>query len=303
MSKFDTLNAFPGVEESVRRRPAAHPVAGFSAAPEEVGRERSKNVWTIEVDRIVPDPDQPRKEFDPEALDRLAASLKAKGQLQPIQVRWDAGMERYIVLMGERRWRAANVAGIAKLQCVVRDAPLSEEEKLALQLVENCLREDLSPIEQARAYRTLMTRQGWTQDDLAGQLSVSRTLVIRALSLLKLPDAIQNQVEQGGLTASHAYEISKLADPAAQIRLAETAVEQGLTRDDVAKQARDAPKRAKGKPTTKRLPAVAVYRLGGYRIEIGRKAGIDPATAADALQEAAERLRASITPAADQEAA
>jgi len=293
MSKHDKFMNLDTIGESIgdfARGPAQPRTSPRGLPADQVGKERARNVWTIDRERIIPDPDQPRKEFDPEALERLAASLRDKGQLQPIQVRWDEGAERFVVLVGERRWRAAGLAGLAKLQCIVRDADLSDEERLSIQLVENCLREDLSPMEQARAFRSLMDRQGWTQEKLAEELAVSRPVVVKALSLLKLPGPIQEQVEAGALSPSHAHEIVKIEDPAAQIRLAATVVEQGLTRDDVARQVKGAPRR---KPAAKKAQTVAVLRLGGYRIEITRKAGIEPSSAAAALREAAEKYEAA----------
>lgn len=304
MSKHDKLAGLASIGESIgdfdRTVPAA---AGPRALPaDQVGRERSKDVWSIEVDRIVPDPDQPRKEFDGDALVRLAESLKTRGQLQPIQVRWDTGLGRYVVLMGERRWRAAQAAGLAKLQCVVREKAPDDDERLSLQLVENCLREDLSPMEQARAFRTLMDRRGWTQEKLAAELAVSRTIVVRALSLLKLPDAVQEHVEQGGLAPSVAYELSKVDDPDEQVRLAAATVKGGLTRDDVAKQVRTTAAKKK-KPAAKKLPPALVWRLNGYRVEVARKAGVDALEAAAVLEEAAARVRELIAGKAGQEAA
>lgn len=290
--KHEMLRANLGnIKESLGDFDRSAPVAagvGPRATPAKlIGVTRSRDVSEIEVERIVPDPDQPRKEFDEEALERLAASLRRKGQLQPIQVRWDEGMGRYVVLLGERRWRAAQLAGMARLQCVVRETPLSDDDRLAIQVIENCLREDLTPMEQAHAFRSLMDREEWTVERLADELAVSKGHVAKILSLLKLPEPVQRRVEQGGLGSSAAYEIAKLDDPAAQIRLAETAVEQKLTREDVARQVRTAPQKKKAR----RVQTTAVYRLGGYKITVERKAGIDPESLYAALLEAAEKNR------------
>ena len=120
---------------------------------------KSKNAVEIPLEKIT-DRDQPRDEFDAEALGRLAESLKARGQLQPIRVRWDQGSERYMIVVGERRWRAAQDGGIALAGAVVVDGPIATAELLAIQLVENCLREDLKPVEQAKAYKALMELNG-----------------------------------------------------------------------------------------------------------------------------------------------
>jgi len=301
--KHEMLNANLGnIRESLGNFDRSAPASAIgprAASPKMVGVTRSRDVSEIEIDRIAPDPDQPRKEFDAEALERLAESLRTRGQLQPIQVRWSDDAGRYVVLIGERRWRAAQIAGLTKLQCVVREAAIGDDERLSIQLIENALREDLSPVEQARAFRTLMHRQGWTGERLADELAVSKSQVAKALSLLKLPAAVQEQVEQGGLAPSAAYELAKLDDPTAQVRLAAAVVEQGLTRDDVVKQVRGASTARKKKPAVKKLPPAMVWRLNGYRVEVARKAGVEAREAVAVLREAAARIEASLEGDAD----
>jgi ParB family chromosome partitioning protein len=204
---------------------------GRPARLEGVRGDRSA-AW-IAVDRIERDPDQPREEFDPEALERLAQSLKTRGQLQPIRVRWEEGRGVYLILAGERRWRAAKIAALPELQCVIHDGDLADDERLALQLVENALRDDLRPVEQARAYRRLMDARGWTMTDLAAELNLHQTTVSRALALLELPEPVQDQVEQGALAPSVAAEITKLPDPEDRAVVAAAAVAQKLTRTEV----------------------------------------------------------------------
>src|SRR5206468_5331750 len=111
------------------------------------------------------------KEFEPGALERLAESLKERGQLQPIRVRWEAGMDKWVIIAGERRWRAATLAGLATVAAVEASGPLTDDEILGDQLVENCVREDLKPIEQARAFKALMDRNDWSAIRLAKALS------------------------------------------------------------------------------------------------------------------------------------
>src|SRR5262245_10602659 len=147
------------------------PPATAAADPYE-GRKQLREACAIRVDRIVPDPEQPRKEFDPEALARLAESLKTRGQLQPIRVRWDQSRGGYVVVVGERRWRAAQLAGLETVTCVVVTGAPTAAELLEDQLVENALREDLKPVEQARAFRTLMRDLGLTQQQLADRLQI-----------------------------------------------------------------------------------------------------------------------------------
>jgi ParB family transcriptional regulator, chromosome partitioning protein len=213
----------PGMDPSTALRRPAH-LEGLS---------KEKAGARIAIDRIVRDEAQPREEFDEEALARLAESLRTRGQLQPIRVRWDEGRGAYVILVGERRWRAARLAGLAELSCIVVDGEMPADERLMIQLVENALREDLRPIEQARAYRALMEARGWSGNQLAKELHIAQSSVVRALSLLDLPEPVQARVEQGSLAATVAHELTKLNDPAVQAELAATIVDQQLTRSEV----------------------------------------------------------------------
>ena len=142
---------------------------------------------SIQVDRVAPDPNQPRKEFEPESLRQLADSLKERGQLQPIRVRWDAAMERWVIIAGERRWRAAVHAGLPTITAVEATKPLTDDEILEEQLIENCVREDLKPIEQARAYKALIDPRGISQRQLAEKLRIAQATVAKTLALLDAP--------------------------------------------------------------------------------------------------------------------
>jgi ParB family chromosome partitioning protein len=232
---------------SMTRLPAAAEAA--AADPEArsfEGRSRLKTACEIRLDRIVADPNQPRVEFDPESLQRLASSLRQRGQLQPIRVRWDEAMDRYVVVVGERRWRAAGLAGMASIACVVASGNPSPEEILEDQLIENCLREDLRPIEQARAFRALLTRLGISQRQLAERLQVSPPTITRALALLELPDSIQSSVDAGEIAPHTAYEISKIGDAAVQAEVADQAARGRLRRDDMREMVTRAPRQGRG---------------------------------------------------------
>lgn len=210
------------------------------------GRSRLKSACEIRLDRIVADPNQPRVEFDPDALNRLAASLRQRGQLQPIRVRWDDALDRYVVVVGERRWRAAGLAGLTAIACVVAPGNAAAEEILEDQLIENCLREDLKPIEQAKAFRTLLTRLGISQRQLAERLQVSPPTITRALALLDLPDSIQSSVEAGEIAPHTAYEISKIDDAATQVEVAAQAAQGRLRRDDMRELVTRTPRQSRG---------------------------------------------------------
>lgn len=219
------------------------------------GVSKSRNAAEIPVEKIQADPDQPREEFDAEALDRLAESIKTRGQLQPIRVRWEEDRGAYVILCGERRWRAAKMAGVETMSCVVIEGPIEPSELLALQLVENCLREDLRPIEQARAFRALIERQRISTRQLARELSVPQSSVVKALSLLDLPESVQEQVEAGRISTGTAYEVSRVADPADQTEIAARVIAEKLTRQEAVEAIRS---RTSGKPVRSRTVEMTV---------------------------------------------
>jgi ParB family chromosome partitioning protein len=248
MGKLDELRRTAGgnVDESMgtfltKSDASARATAGGPRPPDPrtQGVSRAKErVVEISTDRIGRDPNQPREEFDEEGLTRLAESLKSKGQLQPIRVRWDDSRELYVLVCGERRWRAARMAGMLTMTAVVHEEPLEPGEMLALQLIENCIREDLRPVEQAKAFKNLMERNGWSASELGRQLNLIPSVITRALALLDMPADIQDQVEQGLLAPRTAYEISKVEDPTQKRELAERAVAEKLTRDEVIEEVR-----------------------------------------------------------------
>jgi ParB family chromosome partitioning protein len=171
----------------------------------------------LPIESLTPNPFQPRKTFTPEALEELAASIRTSGVLQPLVVRQRG--DRHEILVGERRWRAAQQAGLSHVPAVVREA--TDAEALELALVENLLREDLNPLEQADAYQRLLAEFGWTQDDLAGRIGKDRSSIANALRLRRLPDIIQDDLRAGRLTMGHARALLGLPTPAAQLRLRE----------------------------------------------------------------------------------
>jgi ParB family transcriptional regulator, chromosome partitioning protein len=179
----------------------------------------SPGLATVElpIDSITPNPNQPRKDFDDKALRELSASLRQSGVLQPVVVRRLG--EGYQLVVGERRWRAARLAGITRIPAVIREA--SDAESLELALVENLLREDLNPMEEAEAYQRLLAEFGWTQEELAQRVARDRSSVANCLRLLKLPDLIQADLRAGRLTMGHARALLSLDSPAEQLRLRE----------------------------------------------------------------------------------
>lgn len=234
----DLMRDVDNVRESMGgAAPSPAPAAGDRPAGPTPG-ERLRTARLLPPELLIPDPDQPRRTFDEEGLDRLARSLKDRGQLQPIRVRWDEPSSAYVILTGERRWHAARRAGLERLECVVHDGALDADERCALQLIENCLREDLPPLEQAAAYRSLMDRQGWSARRLADELALSHPTILRALALLDLPEAVRARVAAGTLAPSTAAEIARL-EPANAEALAERAAAQHLTHAQVVEAARE----------------------------------------------------------------
>jgi ParB family chromosome partitioning protein len=179
----------------------------------------------IDIDLIEPSPYQPRTRFREEALDELARSIQASGIIQPIVVR--AIGHRYQLIAGERRWRAAQRAGLNKVSAIVRQVP--DELALEMTLVENIQREDLNAIEQARAFERLMDEFQSTQEAVAERTGKDRTTVANAIRLLKLEPTIQDWIEEGKLTAGHGRALLAVPDSQLRMRYAQRAARGGLT--------------------------------------------------------------------------
>lgn len=212
-----------------------------SPAEEEAAATARADRTKLPIEFLVPNKDQPRKRFDEAALADLALSIKAKGLLQPILVR-PVGQDRYEIVAGERRWRAAQRAGLHEAPVVIRD--LDDAETAEIALIENIQRTDLNPIEEAKGYQALIGRFGHTQDQIAEAVGKSRSHVANMLRLLKLPDAVCERLVEGALSMGHARAILTAKDPAA---LAHAVIEQGLSVREAERLAKDAKERA-GKP-------------------------------------------------------
>jgi ParB family chromosome partitioning protein len=174
-----------------------------------------KDTRTLPVAFLQPGRFQPRKTFDEQPLSDLAASIKEKGVLSPILVR-PIGSDRYEIVAGERRWRAAQIAQLHDVPVVVRDLP--DDQALEIAIIENVQRTDLNAIEEGAAYEELVTRFGRTQDDVAREVGKSRSHVANTIRLLKLPEAVKAWVRQGKLTAGHARTLLGVANPEARAR-------------------------------------------------------------------------------------
>lgn len=230
----------------------------------------SREVIQVSVGQLAADPSQPRTEFAEESLLGLAASLK-HGQLQPILAYQKDG--KLLILDGERRWRAAKRAGLATVDVIIVDEPAEAGFVLQRQLVANLQREDLAPMERARAIDRLIKATGSPAARVAQALGLSSGNVSRTLALLGLPESVQAQVESGDLKASAAYQIARSGDASTQEQLAAEVAGGRVTRDALAGRLR-AKKSAAGKAATRgpvRLKAV----LGGGRSITLSGAGLD----------------------------
>ncbi|MGC9316602.1 MAG: ParB/RepB/Spo0J family partition protein [Armatimonadota bacterium] len=173
---------------------------------------RSRSVLEVSVDKLEPNPFQPRHRLNEESLEELTLSIEAHGVVQPVVVRRTDEPEVFQIIAGERRWRAAKRAGLQTVPCVVQDA--DDEKTLELALVENLQRDDLGPIETAEAFRYLVDEFGLTQEQLSEQLGRSRSTIANILRLLDLPDAMKEALADGRITQGHARALLALAsDP------------------------------------------------------------------------------------------
>lgn len=186
------------------------------------------------IEQIEPNPAQPRRTFNDATLEELAQSIRASGLIQPLVVRRTG--ESFQIVAGERRWRAAQRAGLLKVPAVIRD--IREEDVLAISLIENIQREELNPIEEATAYKNLLDQLGVTQEELARQVGKDRSSITNALRLLKLPAAVQKMVEAGELSMGHARALVALDDTEQQLKLAEQAARDGWSVREVERQTR-----------------------------------------------------------------
>jgi len=206
--------------DSVLQGPEQEPVV--VETPEE---SSGPSFEQLALDRIDSNPRQPRKAFDEEPLHDLTASIEAVGVLQPIVVRPNG--DRYQIVMGERRVRAARAAGLERIPAIVRTT--EDDQLLRDALLENIHREDLNPLEEAAAYEQLLLDFGITQEELAARLGRSRPVIANALRLLRLPGSVQRRIAARTLSAGHARAVASLEDPVQQERLADRIVAEGMT--------------------------------------------------------------------------
>jgi len=218
--------------------PVDHPSVGFAE---------------IEVSEVQPNPQQPRHRFDDDALEELAASVREVGVLQPIVVRPGEAEGAYVLVAGERRLRAAALAGLSTIPAVIR-ASENDEMDLTEALIENVQRMDLSPLEEAAAYRNLLEDFGMTHEVIASRVGKSRSAVTNTLRLLQLPSSIQGMLERGDLSAGHARALLALDDEAYAVHIAERVVAEGWPVRKVEEAVRE--RATSSLPAPRRLPVM-----------------------------------------------
>ncbi len=241
---------------------------------DELEKNKSRRLENLPIQSIKSNPMQPREEFDPTSLNELAESIKAQGVLQPVLVTRDSeGV--YILIAGERRWRASKIAGLDEIPAIIINRKLSQQELLFIALVENLQRENLDPIEEAEAYQSLSHRFELTQEEISERVGKSRSAVANTIRLLRLPKPIISMLKEKKITAGHARVLLEEKDESRQLRLAKLASDRGLSveRLGIIVLSKDKlKKRAKGfkDPDTEALED-EISMLLGTRVEIIRK--------------------------------
>ena len=264
-----------------------------------IGGAGSSELAHVPVEQIHPNPRQPRKRFDHEATAGLADSIRAQGIIQPVVLRPRPG-GGYELIAGERRWRAAREANVATLPALVRDA--ADRDALLLGLVENVAREELSPIEEARAYALLTDEFGLSLGEIAERVGSSKPAVSNRLRLLELSDDVLAMVERGELTEGHARAVLAVPDNEGRRRLARKIVRQGLSVRAAEREARWSGARTKRR---RRAPAdpqlaervrLAVESLTGFSAKVTARGLEIPVESEQELEELAEALEALAVP-------
>ena len=233
-------------------------------------------VLQIPLSKIVPNPYQPRKEFDEQALSELADSISKHGLLQPLLVR-PLALGGYEIVAGERRYRACRMAGITEVPVIIRE--LTESETMELALIENLQREDLTPLEEAEGYQALMSEHGMTQEEVAQSVGKSRPAVANALRLIKLPDSVKELLKENKISAGHARALLSLNSEEEMLELAELIVQKDLSvrqTEKLCKQAareKPEPSAPEKKPSFYSMVELALNEALGRKITVSKNKG------------------------------
>ncbi len=235
-----------------------HSTVSTASSPE----EGKNGTLMVKLSKVEPNREQPRKNFDEDSLQELAESLKQFGMLQPILVQ-NRG-DYYEIIAGERRWRAAKIAGLKEVPVIVRE--LTDQEIVEISLIENIQREDLNPIEEAQAYKRLLTEFHLKQDEVAERVSKSRTAVTNSMRLLKLCDEVQKMVVDDMISTGHARALISIEDPEEQYLIAQKIFDEKLSVREVEKLVKDLHKPPKP-PKEENKTLQAIYQEISERLK------------------------------------
>lgn len=260
-----------------------------------------RNVFTCPLEKIVPQPGQPRRHFDGHKIEELAQSIREHGLLEPLVVRRSTGSDELELVAGERRWRALQRAGMREAMVVVKDVSANDAFELAL--IENVQREDLNAIELSEAYDRLLREHGYTQDALATRLGKDRTTIANALRLLKLPPRVRAKVVAGDLTEGHARALLGAADAAAIEHLADRVLEarlsvratEALVRESIRRKTSSGASREHGKSAGVRDLEQRLTRALGTKVEVRDRGNKGEIAIPYADLDALDRLLAKLT--------
>lgn len=233
-----------GLDSLIPMSDSSKPIAEKRGTDKE---DNSVSEMTVKITQVEPNREQPRKNFDEDALQELADSIKQFGLLQPILVQ--DRKTHYEIIAGERRWRAAKLAGLKEVPVIVRD--YTDQEIVEISLIENIQREDLNPIEEAQAYKRLLTEFNLKQDEVAERVSKSRTAVTNSMRLLKLCDEVQQMIIDDMLSTGHARALISIEDPEQQYTIAQKIFDEKLSVRDVEKLVKNLNKPEKPKKENK----------------------------------------------------
>lgn len=237
-------------------------------------KEKKSSETMVKVTMIEPNRDQPRKNFDEDALMELADSIKQFGLLQPILVQNKD--THYEIIAGERRWRAAKLAGLKEIPVIIKN--LTDQELVEISLIENIQREDLNPIEEAQAYKRLISEFHLKQDEVAERVAKSRTAVTNSMRLLKLCDEVQQMLVNEMLTTGHARALLAIEDPEEQYSVAQKVFDEKMSVRDVEKLVKNLhkPEKAQKKEENKSLEIIYKKIEDRLKETLGRKVSISP---------------------------
>ncbi len=286
------MSEAPTTRPTARRRRFTVEDLLADTSPQARGTRELAEAREIALERIEPDPDQPRRSFDPERLEELAASIRLQGVLQPIAVRYDAARDRYVIIHGERRWRAAQLAGLRTIPALVRE--VSDEQRLVQQLMENILREDLNALDRAAALRRLKQQLGdvpWEQ--VAEAVGIKRSRLFQLLATEKLPEPVQEAIRAGRLSEKQTRPLHGLPEPA-QLALAELIEAERLAQPEIERLARTlraSPALLERSAEELRVHLQELVRAGAASRSAQARRGTQQRSQAGELVAALERLR------------